>query len=637
MVQTAPYGTWVSPVTVEMVSGQMVGLSSLRGDGDIVYWLEQRPTEGGRVTLMRCNENLTVDEVTPAPLHVGSRVHEYGGGAYTVRDGLVVFSNRTDGAVWICAPGEIPQLITQVPGCRYTDFCLPIKQAPEGPPLVYCVREDHRNRPANDPKATIVALDISTQTPPEKNEGTVMVQGADFLSSPRPSPDGRHMAWISWNHPDMPWDASKLYVAPIDGARIGPPRQLAGMMREAVVQPDWSPAGVLHFCTDRNGWWNIYRALDESARVCPMTAEIGGPHWVFGQRYYDFMPDGAIVAARNKDGVIEAVLLRNAQADLLPLGQVQEAPVPISGGLAYISAPPSAPPKVVVMRHGMRQTVRVSGETDLTEDDVSVGLSLLFPIAGSLTGHAFWYPPRNAHYRGPENEKPPLIVISHGGPTGMSTNAFSARIQWWTSRGFGVVDVNYGGSTGFGRAYRERLEGQWGVVDVADCIAAVNYLIELEEVDRNRVAIRGSSAGGFTTLSALASSSLFKAGASHYGVADLRLLAADTHKFEARYLDRLVGKLPDAAAIYDQRSPLKNVERMKCPVIFFQGLEDKVVPPNQARAMSSAMSARGLVAPLHEFESEGHGFRRAETIRAVLELETMFYGHVFGFEPVIES
>lgn len=628
----APYGSWISPVTPDMVAGQTIGLRDLRADGDTLLWLESRPSEAGRTVLVRRGADKRIEDLTPPPFNVASRVHEYGGGAYYAQKGQVIFSNKTDDSVWMILPDGETRLIARVPGCRYADFRFLMHGA-----AAVCVREDHRaiGHGRREPQAAIVALDLTGDTVPDRNEGQVLVIGPDFLSSPRPAPDGRRLAWIAWNHPDMPWDATQLFWAGLDGTAIGPPKQIAGMMREAIVQPDWSPGGVLHFCTDRSGWWNLYRFVAEARRVCAVNAEIGGPHWVFGQRFYDFLPDGRIVAVQVRDGLAQAVVIRGNTLQIMPLGQVAESPVPLpDGGYAYLAARAETPPAVVVAPVGAwPETVRQSAQVPISTEDISVGHPIVFPTAKGYTGHAFFYLPVNSQYVGPEAERPPLIVISHGGPTGMSTNAFSIKVQWWTSRGFAVLDVNYGGSTGFGRTYRQRLDGKWGVVDVDDCIAAVRHIADTNEVDPRRVAIRGGSAGGFTTLAALTRSSVFRAGASHYGVADLRLLAGDTHKFESRYLDGLVGPLPKAAALYDQRSPIRHADRIQCPVIFFQGLDDKVVPPNQARAMADAMREHGQQALLYEFEGEAHGFRHADTIRRVLELETSFYGQVFGFEP----
>jgi dipeptidyl aminopeptidase/acylaminoacyl peptidase len=643
--QTAPYGTWVSPFTVDVVVGASVSLSDVSVDGADIYWLEGRPQEAGRSVLVRRSSDGTLVDVTPPPFDVRTRVHEYGGGAYVVDQGRVVFSHKADGSVWFVTPGDAPRCLIRTPNLRYADF-----RFIPGTDCVVCVREDHRDRPANDPQAAIVAF--STEG---GSDGSVLVTGPDFLSSPRPSPDGRHLAWLSWNHPDMPWDATVLHVAEMGADRVlGPPRIVAGTMAEAIVQPAWSPSGVLHFCSDRDGWWNIYRDRDGAIEpVCPIEAEIGGPHWVFGQRFFDFLPDGRILAniARQAIGSVET--LDEAGFSPLGIGRAAECPVPFGGrGFAYVSVATNRMPAVVLatLTDGadpVIEAIRTSSDSVFPDADISVGEAIQFPSgqfpsgqfpsgqfpSGGGSGFAFWYPPRNARFQAPEQERPPVVVMIHGGPTAMTSNTFATRVQWWTSRGFGVIDVNYRGSSGFGRAYREALNGAWGVADVQDCVAAAAALAARGLADPDRLAIRGGSAGGFTALAALTSSNVFKAGASLYGIGDLRLLAGETHKFESRYLDRLVGPLPEADALYQQRSPIRHMDAMTAGVIFFQGLDDKVVPPNQARLMADAMKAKGLPVAHYEFAGEGHGFRQAETIVSVLELELDFYGRLFGFTP----
>jgi len=628
--RTAPYGAWESPVTTDLVAGKTVGLGALQADQGALYWLESRPSESGRSVLVRRGPDGRIADLTPAPLNVASRVHEYGGGAYLASDGRVVFSDKPTGAVWLI-DGEAPaRQITAVEGCRYADFIFdPVRGR------VLAVREDHRG--AGEPKAAIVALDITGRMPPAENAGQVLVDGHDFLAAPRLSPDGKTLVWLSWDHPDMPWDGTRLWLAPIDRiARTETARLVAGCIPEAIVQPTWSPDGVLHFASDRGGWWNIYAVRDGEIRlVAPVEGEIGGPHWLFGQRYFTFLRDGRILAALVDRGIRRAVLIEDRRITPIEIGPVLECPVPAGDGLAYIATPTTAPPAVTRLAQwgGTPEAVKPAGPAVLTTADISVGEPFTFPTRDGGKGYGFWYPPTNAGFVAPAAEKPPLIVISHGGPTAMSTNGFSLAIQWWTSRGIAVVDVNYGGSAGFGRAYRQRLEGRWGLVDVEDCAAAAEYLAKEGLVDEARIAIRGGSAGGFTTLAALTTTRLFKAGASHYGVADLMLLASDTHKFESRYLDRLVGPLPQAQATYRERSPIHYLDRLNCPVIFFQGLDDKVVPPNQAEIMALAMAEKGLPVAHYTFEGEGHGFRQGTTIRRVLELELGFYGRVFGFTP----
>jgi dipeptidyl aminopeptidase/acylaminoacyl peptidase len=643
---TAPYGTWISPVTTKLMTEAAIGLSVLAVDQGDLYWLESRPGEAGRTALCRRAADGSIADVTPSPINVGSRVHEYGGGAYAVKDGTIIFSERKDGSVWIIGKGAEPLKLPTPEGCRYADFEFDV---PRG--RVLAIREDHRDRPPTDPKAAIVALSL------DHGAEQVLVEGPDFLSSPRLSPDGQRLAWIAWNHPDMPWDSSKLFLADLSaGGLIGKSENLTGPMRQSIVQPRWSDDGMLYFSSDRTGWWNLYRLRDDQIEpVAPIAEEIGGPHWVFGQRSYSFLADGRIIAMISQNGIRTAAIIDGGKIMPLAIGQVHEAPLvldsndverdasgkPVSTfphpalGLAYIATPRTQSPFVAILPSIEDATpiaIRSGAPAVLPEGSISIGEPMDFPTRGTV-GHAFWYPPRNENYEGPPGTLPPLVVLSHGGPTSMTTNGFSLAVQWWTTRGFGVVDVNYGGSTGFGRPYRESLNGTWGIVDVEDCAAAAIALADRGLVDRDRIVIRGGSAGGFTTLAALTSTHVFKAGASLYGVADLKLLASDTHKFESRYLDGLIGPLPQTEALYVERSPVHHIDRLTCPLIFFQGLDDKTVPPNQAETMVEAIAARGLPVAYYAFEGEGHGFRKAETIRRVLDLELGFYGRVFGFAP----
>lgn len=637
-----PCGSWPSEVSAALVAGRTTGLSALRADGDALLWLESRPSDDGRVVLCRRQEKSPAHELTPAPFDVGSRVHEYGGGAYAASGGWIGFSHRPDGSVWLIAPGEAPRALCQVAGLRFADLGF----TPDRRHLL-AVREDHRDPRAAQPEAAIVALRLDAGLDASVNEGDVLMRGADFLSSPRVSPDGRTLAWIEWDHPDMPWDATRLHAAAIQAGTQGrialsEARCLAGLERnEALLQPLFGPDGVLHVCSDRSGWWNLYRLSPEGGLtpVCPMQREIGVPPWVFGQRSYGFMPDGSVVAAATGQGRVQPLHIVDGTARTLPVGPVAECPVVLDGPrLGWLRASGVAPAAVMTasFRRGEISDVQelaLAHALPLQPDDIATAEAIGFPTADGSTGHAFYYPPTSRRHTVPEGELPPLVVMAHGGPTGMTGEALSMRIQWWTSRGIGVVDVNYGGSSGFGRAYRRRLDGQWGVVDVDDCIAACTHLVETGRADPARIAIRGSSAGGFTVLAALTRSTMFSAAACLYGIGELRSLAAETHKFESRYLDRLIGRLPEDGAIYDARSPIHHLDGLRCPVIFFHGLEDKVVPVGQTRRMAQALSRPGIEVRVHEFEGEAHGFRRQETIRQVLELELAFYGGLFGFTP----
>jgi dipeptidyl aminopeptidase/acylaminoacyl peptidase len=624
----APYGTWVSPVTVELVTAAAIGLGGLSVDGSDLLWLEVRPSENGRTALCRRRADGSIADLTPPPFNVGSRVHEYGGGAYAASQGTIIFSERKDGSLWLIEAQSAPCRIETPEFCRYADFEFDWLRR-----RVIAVREDHRDRPPTDPKASLVALPLEAGA-----KESVLFEGPDFLSSPRLSPDGQKICFLAWDHPHMPWDRTRLLMADLAAdSTLGPAGLVAGETPEAIVQPCWLPDGSLLFSSDRSGWWNLYSFRSGVVEaLAPIEAEIGGPHWVFRQTFFAPLPDGRIIAAMVKDGFRTAALITGEKITPLPsFGQIYDCPRPFGNEFAYIATPPTEPPSLRIapgLEAREPSIIRTSAPASIPQESISVGEAIHFPTPGG-TGHAFWYPPKNRDYCAPQGELPPLVVLSHGGPTSMTTNAFSLGIQWWTTRGFGVVDVNYRGSTGYGRDYRHKLKGLWGVADVEDCIAAARALIERGLIDASRIAIRGGSAGGFTTLAALTSSDVFKAGASLYGVADLMLLARDTHKFESRYLEELIGNLPEHEALYLERSPIHHVEQLNCPVIFFQGEDDKTVPPNQAESMVAALRTKNLPVAFYLFEDEGHGFRKAETLRRVLELELDFYGRVFRFTP----
>lgn len=631
MKKEALCGTWVSPVTPAAVTAGTVGLGGLSADGDTLYWLEARPQEAGRNALVRRRADGTIEDVTPPPVNVASRVHEYGGGAYTADKNRIVYTEKKDCSVWLIEGDEAPRKISNVKDCRYADF-----RFVPGTDKIVCVREDHRDRKPTDPEAAIVLLDTAKGLDAEKNDGAVVVKGGDFLSSPRPSPDGKQIAWLSWQHPDMPWDATQLHVADFAGGKVSNTQTVAGdTQREAVVSPEWSDDGTLHFCTDRTDWWNIYKlgAKGVEAVSTVPDGEIGGPQWVFGGGYFAFNPDGSIMAELSRNGEQSAVTVKDGKVTDLGLGAVGDCPVRLpDGSLAYVSTAPDARQSIQLRKDGKDTLIKTSGPALMGAENISKPEEITFPTADGGDAHAFYYPPVNGSFKPQEGEKPPVIVMIHGGPTSAAATGFSPAKQFWTTRGFAVVDVNYRGSTGYGRKYREKLNGNWGLADVEDCIAAVNYLAKEGKIEPDRAAIRGGSAGGFTVLAALTTSDVFKAGASHYGVGDLMLLAHETHKFESRYLDRLIGPLPEAEQVYKDRSPVNHLDKMSGAAIFFQGLDDKVVPPSQAKTMVDAMRDKGLPVAHYEFEGEAHGFRKAETQQRVLDLELGFYAKLFGFD-----
>jgi dipeptidyl aminopeptidase/acylaminoacyl peptidase len=639
MPEAAPYGGWRSPVTAASIAAGGVSLSLVDiVDGD-VYWLEGKPLEAGRVALVRQTADGSRSELTPKPLSVRTRVHEYGGGACVVHGTTAFFSNFADQRLYRQERGAEPRPITPEPGIpaglRYADSCL----TADGRMLIG-VRERHD---FEDREATneLVAM------PSDGSAGArVIASGHDFYASPRISPDGARLAWLVWDHPRMPWDSSELWVGDLAGdGSITNPRRVAGGPEESIFQPQWSPSGELYFVSDRTGWWNLYRLHDGNIEpVAPMEAEFGSPQWVFGMSQYAFLADGRIACIVSQSGFDRLALVSPGSRQ--PVAFV-DLPYTAFGRrlraqgnmVVFVAASPDEAAAVIRYDISTRRidVLRRSLDHPVDPGYVSYPRSIAFPTEGGKeTAYALYYPPTNADYVGPTGEQPPLIVESHGGPTSMAQAQLNLDILYWTSRGFGVVDVNYGGSSGFSRAYRERLKGRWGIVDTQDCISAARYLAEQGEVDGRRLAIRGGSAGGYTTLCALVFHDDFAAGASYYGVADCEALATDTHKFESRYLDGLIGPYPEAKDVYYQRSPIHFADRLSCPVILFQGLEDRVVPPSQAERMVEALRAKDLPFAYLAFEGEQHGFRKAETIQRTLEAELYFYSRVFRF-PLAES
>ena len=625
------FGAWESPITASLIVADSISLDQVAIDGQDIYWLEGRAREQGRCVLVRHREEKSED-VLPAPWNVRTRVHEYGGGAYLIADGHAYFSQFPDQRVWrvsVDAGAQAaPQALTPADARRHADYAIDRRHA-----RLVAVCEDHADAGAEAEAVNrIVAID------PEDGSEVKLVQGSDFYASPRPSPDGSALAWLSWNHPDMPWDGTSLWLASMqaDGT-LAAPQLIAGGRRESIFQPAWSPAGELHFVSDRSGWWNLYRLRDGAIEALqPMAAEFGRAQWNLGVCTYGFEADGNLICSFVQDGNWRLARLDACNLALteIPLPFRNISDVKIGDGFAvFIGGAPDAVNSIVRLdlRSGQWRILRRAVDLDIDPAYLSVPQAIRFPTMNGLLAHAFFYAPRNRDFCGLPGQRPPLLTISHGGPTSTASATLNLLIQYWTSRGFAVVDVNYGGSTGYGRAYRERLYGQWGVVDVDDAIAAARYLVARGEVDSEQIAIRGSSAGGYTTLAALTFHDVFKAGASYYGVSDLEALARDCHKFESRYLDHLVGPYPAEQALYQARSPIHFVDRLSVPLILFQGLDDKVVPPNQSQAMFDALNDKGLPVAYITFAGEQHGFRRAENIRRALEAELHFYARVFGF------
>ncbi len=615
--QQAPCGTWTSPISAAVVAAGATPLASLMLDGTKLYWLEGRASEAGRSTLVG-----PTGELTPAPFNVRSKVHEYGGGAYAVADGVAWCSHHADGRLYRVQPGSEPVAITLDTARRYADFVVDA-----GRQRLVTVREDH-SAGGHYPVNTIAAVGFD-------GSETVLVDGNDFYAAPRISPDGRHLAWLCWDHPRMPWEGTELWLADIlDDGSLANGRLVAGGPQESICQPEWSPGGLLHFVSDRSGWWNLYR-YDHGVvhALCPRAAEFGGPHWNFGGSLYGFRSDDEIVCAYIEDGVSKLARLRGAELTDVstPYQEIRELRVN-ADTVALLGGAPTLAPELarIDVDTGAHTVLARSIGTLPPEGYLSVPRSISYPSANGRTAFAFHYPPTNADAAPLAGELPPLIVIGHGGPTGMATSTLKLSTQFWTSRGFAVLDVNYGGSTGFGRAYRDLLKGQWGVVDVEDCVAGARHLAKQGLVDPERLLVRGSSAGGLTTLCALAFHDVFKAGACYYGVSDLAGLDADSHKFESHYNQYLIAPPDRAQAAYRERSPIHHTDKLDRPMIFFQGLDDMVVPPQQSETMVEALRARKLPVAYITLEGEGHGFRKAESVVRTLEAELVFYLRVFG-------
>ena len=626
--QVAAFGSWKSPITSDLIVSKTIGIGSIALDRQNIFWLEKRPQEQGRNLIVGYFPERGVEDITPKPYSVRTKIHEYGGGAFTIEENTIYFSNYADGRIYQQVIGTKPYPLTSKAQRRYGDLIVDRFRN-----RLICVCEDP-TRFDVEPQNTIIAIDL------DNSKVQTLAEGNDFYSSPRLSPDGRYLAWISWNHPDMPWDSTYLWLAELKNGAVSEPLLVAGGEAESVCEPKWSSDGTLYFSSDRHNWWNIYRRnLDGSVEIIhEMAAEFAYPHWIFGLSTYALIGSERAVCAYSQGGSwhLGAIDLKTKQFSEIPTRYTNISDLQTDGSNVYfIGGSPTETTAVIQLdlETGRERVLKRSGDLTIAPEYLSLPEAIAFPTTDNLTAHAWYYPPQNQDFIAPPGELPPLVVKSHGGPTAAASVDLNLRIQYWTSRGFGYLDVNYGGSIGYGRQYRQRIDGKWGIVDVDDCVNAARYLVDRGRVDGDRLVITGSSAGGYTTLAALTFRDTFKAGASYYGISDLEILAKDTHKFESRYLDRLIGKYPEAKAIYQARSPIYHTDLLSCPVIFFQGLQDKVVPPNQAEMMFEAIKAKGLPVAYIAFERESHGFRISENIKQALDSEFYFYSRVFGFEP----
>lgn len=653
MTQTRAYGTWDSPISVEDLTARTVTLSQLRVDGDATLWVEGRPNQGGRNVLLRRGPAGITEEVLPmiegsTLPDVRTRVHEYGGRAYAVSDGVIVFSHAGDNRVYKydinnAQDGITP--LTQLNKCRYGDF-----EIADVRDLVYAVCEDHSGD--GEPENYLVSIPLDGSGARDADRVTRVFSGTDFVMAPTISPDGTKLAWLTWNHPHMPWTGAQLRVASLDfSGNID--RQLTLIKEEdvAVYEPRWTLSGDLIHVDDSNGWANLYRTEGfnwiegeeanqwmtrlRTRRLHPSEKAFSHPHWQLGLHSFDNLDDEHLVCSWAEGDYWHLGTIRIDNGELetwetgwWPVGNIVAA----ERRVAMLADSATETPAIVEIKNGEVKELRSSTWTDLTPELVSKAQAISWDTRDGEVSHGFYYPPASLEFVGPEGELPPLIVMVHGGPTSAARPGLSLSKQYWTSRGFAVLDVNHRGSTGYGRPYRERLNGHWGVMDVNDAADGVQYLADQGWIDPRRVAIRGGSAGGFTTLAALASSSVFTAGTSLYGIADLRVLAEETHKFESRYLGRLIGSQDPSDPIWQERSPINHIENIKAPLLLLQGSDDHVVASSQAHMMKNALEKLGRTVKLKIYEGEGHGFVRDETIRDAYETELAFYREAWGMK-----
>lgn len=633
--QKASYGNWASPITSDLIVAGSIRLSSPSFYKGGLLWLEGRPQEQGRSLINHLPKDYLYEntdskveiDLTPAPFNVRSRVHEYGGGSCLLSSDQIYFVNFSDQEIYTRKIGEdtVSQL-TQSPHLRFANFIMDAQRD-----RLMSVVEDH-SQPDMEPQNYLASIDLQT------GKVTPLHQGYDFYASPKIS--SNKLAWLCWNHPNMPWDGTELWLADLN-EEADPGIRIAGGQTESVFQPEFASDGSLYYVSDKTNWWNIYRYRDrESECVLEKEAEFGLPQWVFDLKTYVVLDNEHLICIYSENNVSQLAILNTVQGTLsdiaLPFTHVSDLSLDSSSSeVAFIGASPTEFPTICTLELKTRKLERIktSSSVDIDASYYSVPETITYPTGKNDETHGFYYPPVNPDFSADDSEKPPLLVKFHGGPTSFTENTLNLQIQYWTSRGFGVLDVNYRGSTGYGREYRDKLKKNWGLTDVEDASAGALHLAEAGLVDRNRLAIRGGSAGGYTTLAALTFTDTFAVGASYYGISDLMLLARDTHKFESRYTDGLIGRYPEEEAIYKERSPLYHIDQLSCPVIFFQGSDDEVVPPNQAEVMVDTLKEKGLPVSYVLFEGEGHGFRQAENIKRALDLEFYFYSRIFNFHP----
>lgn len=626
--KVAPFGSWASPVGTDKIASAGISVGSLTCDGDTLYWIEGRPLEGGRNVIVTRGTDGEVRDTTPEGFNARTRVHEYGGGSFVVDGGSIWFANFADQRLYVQHEDMAPEPLT--PGgldLRYAD---PVIDRSRN--KIICIREDHRQ--PGEPTNTLVAIDLT-----EGGEGTVLFEGTDFISSPRLSPDGRQLAFVTWDHPNMPWDVTALHVVELsEGGTFNNVRAVDHPVSGSISQPLWAPGNQLYFVADWSDWWNLYR-YENGAGVCvhAADAEFAAPAWIFGHANYAFRSACEAIVSFTKDGLWHLGALQLETGELTTIGEPYaglRSLIASNSSVCFLSDDVDRSSQVESLNNDNAvQTLRAAPPSDIPPESLSRPEAIVFPSAKDETAYGFFYPPANETFNGPDGECPPLLVSIHGGPTSTTSSALNYKIQYWTSRGFAILDLNYRGSTGFGRAFRQKLYRTWGIADVEDACAGAEYLAGKGLVDPQRLAISGGSAGGLTALNALAHHDTFSAGGSFFGVSNLEALAQDTHKFESRYCDQLIGRYPEEIEIYEARSPITSVDKISAPLLILQGQEDQVVPPSQSETVFEALKENGVPVTYIPFKGEQHGFRRAENIERAISAELAFYGRVFGFEP----
>lgn len=625
--RVAPYGGWRSPITPGLVVEARTLLGQVTVSGADTYWIEERPSEDGRAVVVRRAAGGRAVDLLPPPWEARSAVFGYGGGAFFVDGETLFFVNAADQRLYRQEAGGAPRPITPAAPMRYADCAL---DRPRGRAL--CVREDRRTEGAAVVTVVAVALDGGA-------DPRVLVSGNDYYGAPRPSPDGKRLAWLTWNRPDMPWDAAELWTAPVaaDGT-LAAAERVAGGASESALEPRWSPDGVLYFVSDRTNWWNLYRLWKGAVEpVAPMSAECGRAAWTLGGSSFAFESPDRLVAACVKDGRWRLFSLDTRSLAIAPLATpyTDIAEVRAAPGRAVVRAGSPAEPWSVVeidLASGEREILRRESGVAVSEGYLSAPEVVEFPTDGGQRGHGRFYRPRSLEFVGPLEEKPPLVVMTHAGPARAGSSALDLEVQYFTSRGFAVLLVDAGGSTGWGRAYRGRIYGAWGVADVADCVAGARYLARRDEVDPRRLIFRGKGLGGTTALAALVFGRGFHAGAVYHAVADLEKLPRDEHALDARWMERLVGPYPAERERWWKRSPIHYIDAATSPMIVLQGLDDTVVPPAQAERLVQALTDAKVPVAYVPFAGEGHGFRQPASIARALDAELSFYAQLFGIE-----